>query len=119
MSPKNIITNGDQVIFTPAFGPALVSVKPGRIAANGLSKVNGKSICREGDERSVSVSGCAYTSGSFTISGIGVIKIQALSPGQLSAGSKSERKKIILTGGQFNAVFEVQSPAQQPVPGSA
>ena len=114
-----IIIDGDQVMFNTAFGPAMVQVIPGKMKASGKSTVNKKNICVAGDEKNVVVSGCSYTSGGFTIPGTGNLKIASLGADQLTQKSGSGKKQIILKGSVFNAIFEVLSPAQQPVPGSS
>ena len=51
--------------------------------------------------------------------GSGTLKIDALNSDQLTEKTEIEGKKVILQGSQFDAVFEVQSPAQQPTPSGA
>ena len=116
MAKDLIITNGDQVLFNPAFGPATVIVRPGIIQGSGKATVNGKQICILGDEENVIVSGCAYTAGPFTQPGIGSLKIVPFSASQHTEVSTDVLGKIILKGGAFRAVFEVMTAAIQVTP---
>ncbi len=111
-----ILTDGDIVMFMPAFGAAMVVAIPGILKGSGKANCGGKPICVEGDEGDVQVPGCAYTAGAFVIPGTGTLKIQALGGDQLATKTKSDGKKVMLKGSMFTAVFEVQSPAQQPSP---
>ncbi len=103
-------------IFMPAFGAAVVLVRPGRMSATGNSTLLGQKICIEGDESQLMVPGCMYTSGPYVIPGVGTLKIDSLGPDQTAKKTKSGRKAIIVKGTTFNAKFEVQTPAQQPSP---
>lgn len=102
--------------FMPAFGPAIVVVRPGQMQASGPHTLNGKKICVAGDESKLQVPGCMYTSGSFTIPGVGTLKIASLAPNQKTMKVKVGGKAALLKGMQFTAKFEVQTPAQQPAP---
>lgn len=112
-----ILIDGDQALFMPAFGAATVVVQPGKLVASGPGTLNGKKVCIDGDEASVVVAGCIYTTPVHSIPGTGTLKIQALAGDQLAQKSNTGGKPMMLKGGQFDAVFEVQSPAQQPPPG--
>lgn len=109
-----IIMEGDQAIFLPAFGNAIVVVQPGVMKASGKTAINGKKVCVAGDEGDVSVPGCLYTTASHPIPGTGTLKISALGSDQQTTKTKSGGKAILLKGSTFTAAFEVQSPAQQP-----
>jgi hypothetical protein len=109
-----VITDGDQAVFTPAFGAAIVVVRPGRLTGSGKSALSGKKICVEGDEKKLEVPGCAYVTPQFIIPGTGTLKIAALGADQLTKKSKDEGKAIVLKGSVFTAVFEVQNPAKDP-----
>ena len=112
-----IIIDGDYAFFQPSFGAAMVVVRPGNIAGSGISTITGKAICIDGDESSVEVAGCMYTAGAFSIPGTGTMKIQALDASQKAKKYKSGGTPVILKGGDYVAVFEVQSQAKQPPPG--
>lgn len=115
--PDYVILENDIAQFMPAFSPAIVVVKPGNMPATGKTKVAGKNICLKGDEARLMVAGCSYMTPVYSIPGVGTLKIQSLAPNQLTVKSKSGGKNIILKGAQFIAVFEVQTPAQQPPKG--
>lgn len=111
-----ILIEGDKANFMPAFGPAIVVVKPGDLEGSGPATLNGKKICVDGDEKKVSVPGCAYMTPQYSIPGTGTLKIAALAPNQKARKTKTGGKAVLLKGGSFNAIFEVQSPAKQPPP---
>ena len=111
-----IIINGDSVVFSSTGPIILMPPLPiTAIKANGETTINGKKVCIDGDEKKVEMS-CSYTVPSFTIPGSGTLKIQSLSPEQLTKKTKSGTKSLILKGKIFTAIFEVESPAKQPPP---
>lgn len=109
-----VITEGDQVLFLPAFGAAVVVVRPGVMQASSKMTVNGKKVCVRGDEKQLSVPGCMYTAGPFSIPGVGTLQISALGPDQLSKKTQLAGKPLVLKGNNLVAKLVVQSPAQQP-----
>ncbi|QTA89075.1 hypothetical protein [Desulfonema magnum] len=112
-----IIQTGDQVIFLPNFGAAVVTVMPGVITGTGARcLVTKKLVCVVGDEKMVMVPGCPYVAGPYSISGVGMLKIMALAPNQQAIRTKSAGKPVILKGQMFDAVFQVMTPAQMPPP---
>ena len=111
-----VLMDGDQVVFLPAFSPAIVVVQPGKLAGSGPATINGKAICVDGDESKVSVPGCTYMTPSHPIPGTGTLKIAALAGNQKATKTKTGGKPVLLKGAMFTAKFEVQSPAQQPTP---
>ncbi len=111
-----VILHGDQVTFMPAFGAAVVVVRPGVMQGSGKMTLTGKKVCLEGDEKQLSVPGCLYTAGPFSIPGVGTIQISALSPNQLSKKTKLGGKALVLKGANLVAKLLVQTPAQQPAP---
>jgi len=115
--PDYILLDGDTVIFNPAFGQAIVVVQPGQLKGSGPATLNGKKLAVDGDEAKVSVPGCMYTAGQYSIPGTGTLKIDSLAGNQVAQKTQTGGKAVLLKGGQFTAVFEVQSPAQQPPPG--
>lgn len=113
-----ILRSGDQAIYNPAFGPALVTVRPGILTGTGPRvNVTQANLCVQGDEASASVPGCPYMSGSFTIPGVGTLSIAALGADQLSKKSRAGGKFLMLRGTTFTAQFQVTVPAQMPTPG--
>lgn len=109
-----ILLDGDIANFNPTFGMAMVVVQPGSLAGSGDGIVAGKAMCVEGDEAKVSVLGCSYVAGAFTVPGTGTVKIDALGSDQIAQRTKIGGKAVLLQGTVFTAKFEVQSPAQQP-----
>jgi len=109
-----IVIDGDTAQFLPAFGAAMVVVQPGTMQGSGPATLNGKALCIEGDEGNVSVPGCMYMTPQYSIPGVGTLSIDALANDQIATKTQTGGTALLLKGGQFNAKFEVQSPAQQP-----
>jgi hypothetical protein len=112
-----ILVEGDQAIFMPNFGAAVVVVQPGELAGSGPATLDGKKISVDGDEKDVSVPGCVYMTPQYCIPGSGTLKIDSLAGDQKASKTQTGGKAVLLKGGTFTAKFEVQSPAQQPPPG--
>jgi hypothetical protein len=112
-----ILIEGDKAIFLPNFGAAIVVVRPGDLTGSGPATIKSKKICIDGDEKQVSVPGCMYMTPQYSIPGTGTLKIESLAGDQKASKTKTGGKAVLLKGGNFNAKFEVQSPAQQPPPG--
>jgi hypothetical protein len=112
-----ILLDGDKAIFTPSFGAATVVVQPGTLTASGPATVSGKKLCVAGDEKSVSVAGCMYTTASHPIPGTGTLEIASLAGDQTAGKTRSGSTLVLLVGSSFTASFSVQSPAQQPTSG--
>jgi hypothetical protein len=112
-----ILLEGDQAMFLPTFGAAIVIVRPGVLQGSGPSTLRGRKVCVDGDEKNVSVPGCPYMTPQYSIPGIGTLKIAALASNQKARKTCAGGKVVLLKGGQFTATFEVQTPAQQPPPG--
>ena len=108
-----IIVDGDMTQFIVAFGAAIVLAPPGQITGSGPASASGKKICIDGDEASVEVQNCIYMTAQYVISGMGTVKIDGLGDDQLTEKSTVDGTKIILKGSVFDAVLEVQTPAQQ------
>lgn len=115
--PDYVLLDGDKANFMPAFGAAIVMVKPGDLKGSGPATLNGKKLCIDGDEKSVSVPGCVYMTPQYSIPGTGTLKIAALAANQKAQKTKTGGKAVLLKGGNFTAKFEVQNPAKQPPPG--
>lgn len=111
-----VLITGDQVQFTPAFGPAMVVVQPGVLAGSGRGLAGSRPVCVQGDEAKVIVPGCMYTSGGFSIPGVGALSIASLAPNQIALRTKSGGRSVLLKGATFIAKFQVMTPAQQPAP---
>lgn len=112
----HVLIDGDQAVFLPMFGAAVVVVQPGKLAGSGPATVGGKAVCVDGDEGKVSVPGCAYMTPVYAVPGTGTLKIDALAGDQKAQHTQTGGKKVLLKGSMFTAKFEVQSPAQQPTP---
>lgn len=109
-----VVIDGDQAMFLPAFGAAVVVVRPGIITGSGPATIGGKAVCLEGDEGSVSVPGCMYVAPPYVIPGTGTLEIDQLGGDQLTQTTVGGGTKLILKGSMFTAKFSVNSPAQQP-----
>jgi hypothetical protein len=114
---KSILIDGDQAIFEQSFPPAVVTPLPGKLKASGPATLNGKKLCIAGDEASVEVKDCVYTTPQFSIPGKGTLKIQQIGPDQKAQKTKSGSTQVLLQGSKFIAKFEVTQPAKQPPPG--
>jgi hypothetical protein len=112
-----ILIDSDLANFQPTFGAATVAVRPGPITASGPARVTGKAACVAGDESSVSVAGCAYFAGQYSIPGTGTLTIASLAGDQQAQTCSTGGKKLLLKGSSFTARFSVTMPAMQPPPG--
>ena len=112
-----IVIDQDQALFFPTFGVALVVPQPGKITASGPATLNGKKVCIEGDEGTVTVQGCTYMTPVYSIPGTGTLLIDQLGADQVAEHTQSGSTKVLLKGSKFKAKFQVQSPAQQPTAG--
>jgi hypothetical protein len=109
-----VLVDSDKAIFLPSFGAATVVVQPGTIRASGPATASKQKLCVAGDEKSVSVAGCMYTTATHSIPGTGTLEISALAGDQQASKVRSGQKKLLCVGSQFSAKFSVQQPAQQP-----
>jgi hypothetical protein len=112
-----VLKSGDQALFLPAFGAAVVVVMPGVLTGSGPLRVGGANACVAGDEASVSVPGCVYMTPQYSIPGSGTLSIERLAGDQLAATTSSGGKALMVKGSQFTARFQVAAPAMQPPPG--
>jgi hypothetical protein len=136
--PDFILIDGDEVIFHPAFTPAMVSVRPGKLEASGafnryyaaevaydarndteplLAGVNGKRICIERDAEHVEVKDCPYVTPLYSIPGKGTLKISTLAPDQKTVKDRLSHDPMLLKGTVFEAKFEVTLAAKLALPG--
>lgn len=114
--PDYVLIDGDQAIFDAPFGAATVVVQPGKLVAQGPATLGGKKLCIAGDEASVRVQGCTYTTPVHSIPGTGTLEILMLGPDQTATKTSSGATPVLLVGSMFTAKFTVQSPAQKPPP---
>jgi Contractile injection system spike tip protein len=112
----HVLIDGDKANFTPSFGEAPVVVQPGTLTASGPATVNGTKVCVAGDEASVSVNACAYTTPSHPIPGTGTLQIESLAGDQTAGKTRSGGTPVLLVGSSFKATFTVKSPAMKPNP---
>lgn len=109
-----VILSGDQAVFDVAFSPAIIVPVPGVITGTAQAQSNGPTACVVGDEVSVRVPGVAYTSGAFTMPGVGMLTILALGGDQQAVQGRSGGKPFILKGSIFQAQLQVLAPASNP-----
>lgn len=112
-----IILNNDMLQITldpPAICPTLMAPVP--LIASGLSTVNDMAVCLEGDELPPSLQApMPYTSGAFTIPGMGTVSVTLQSANKTQVATDSG-KAVLLKGQTFQAKFSVTVPAIQPGP---
>lgn len=111
-----VLVDGDLAIFQPSFGAATVAVRPGTLTASGPATLSGKKLCLVGDDKSVTVAGCVYTTPSHPLPGTGTLEIAALAADQRASKTSTGGAKVLLVGSTFTAKFTVQTPAKQPAP---
>jgi hypothetical protein len=115
---EQIVRSGDQVQFLPNFGAAIL-LAPAMTTITGSAStvsVAGMTACVDGDEKSVTLPGIPYMSGSFVTPGTCTLTIQSLGSDQKSMKTKIAGKAVILKGTMFTAKMTVMSPAMQPNP---
>jgi hypothetical protein len=112
----HLLLDGDMAVFQPTFGAAVVIGSPGRMTGSGRATVRKRAICVAGDETRLSVPGCVYTTPQYSIPGVGTLKISGLGSDQQAQRTTVQKKAALLVGNRFRAIFEVQTPAQQPNP---
>ncbi len=113
-----VIKTGDQIQITvppPALVPELMVPVPLTGSSTNVL-IAGSPACLEGDELPTAIQGSLpYTAPPFVIAGTGTIEI-VLSPTNKTARTPNG-KPMLLKGGTFQAIFNVQSPAMMPTPG--
>jgi hypothetical protein len=116
MMSKYVLIDGDQAHFIPSFGVAMVAVRPGRLTASGPTTLHSSKLCVTGDEQTVLVPGCMYTTPLYPIPGVGTLQIKELKDDQIARKTSSGGKAVLLVGKTFDAEFVVQTPAMKPKP---
>jgi hypothetical protein len=110
-----IILNEDMIQITidpPAVCPTLMAPVP--LVASGSATVNDMPVCLVGDELPPALQApMAYTSGAFTIPGMGTVSVTLESANQTQVATDSG-KAMLLKGQTFQAKFSVTVPAMQP-----
>ncbi len=109
-----ILVDGDEAVFVPAFGDALVTVLPGRIRGGGPAQAGGRNVCVQGDEGSVKVEGCPYMTPAYSVPGVGTLGIARLAGDQVAGSTESGGAPVLLRGSVFTAGFQVVTPAMTP-----
>lgn len=111
-----VLIDGDTVTFLPAFGAAVVTVQPGKLAGSGKGTVNGKKLCVSGDEGNVKVQQCPYLTPTYPTPGMGTLTIKQLAGNQKAQKTQTGGKAVLLSGqgAMFTANFHVDTPAQPP-----
>jgi len=116
---SSFVIDDDTVTFSPTFGVALVTVKPGTIkASRDVFRIHGKRVCRLGDESSVEVKDCDYIAPGFPKKGSGTLTIQGLDSSQQSQRVLIDGQYALLKGSVIKSRFKVTKPALGPWPGS-
>jgi len=112
-----VIKNGDQIQIT-IDPPALVPQLLPPVALIGSSTnllIAGSAACLEGDELPPSIqTPLQYMAPPYTTPGMGTLQI-VLSPDNLTTKTPNG-KSMLLKGGTFKAIFNVQAPAMMPTP---
>ena len=112
----HILINGDTASFDPSFGAATVVVQPGTLTGNGEATLSSNKLCIDGDESTVSVENCPYTTPSYPIPGMGTLQIASLAGDQTAQKTLSGDTPVLLVGSSFTARFVVTTPAQLVTP---
>lgn len=108
--PDYVLLDGDKANFMPAFGAAIVVVRPGDLKGSGPATLNGKKLCIDGDEKNVSVPGCVYMTPQYSIPGTGTLKIAALAANQKAQKTKTGGKAVLLKGGTSRRSLKSKIP---------
>src|SRR5262249_29988364 len=77
LSVDTIVLDGDMVNFARSFPPALVMVRPAKMTGSG-DRVQTRRMCLETDIVNLFIPGVPYTSGPYTMPGMGTLKIEQL-----------------------------------------
>jgi hypothetical protein len=109
-----VILTGDQAVFDPVFGAAIVVPVPGTITGSAAERSLGRQVCALGDEASVVVPGVAYSTPAFPQPGVGILTILSLAADQQAMQATSSGRPLILRGTKFQARFQVIVPASNP-----
>ncbi|MBI4491817.1 MAG: hypothetical protein HY690_03380 [Chloroflexi bacterium] len=115
--PDVIIKTGDMIKFNippPVLIPPIMAPIP-LVGSGSTVQVMGQPICLFGDElpKFLQVP-LPYTSPPFVIPGMGTLKVILL-PANMTQRTING-KPILIKGGTFPAMFQVQTPAQQITP---
>lgn len=110
-----VLATGDQAIFATSFPPATVVAPPGVLSGSGRGTIDGRIVCVQGDEASAIVAAAAYFTPTFPRPGVGMLRITALAPDQISTKATSGGCAVLLRGSRFQAQLQVLAPASNDV----
>lgn len=114
-----VMRTGDLVQITipaPTVVPQIEAPVPLTGSSTNVTVV-GTPACLQGDELPPSIRvPLVYTAPPFTIPGMGTLTL-TLMPDNLTVVTSNSGKPLLLKGGTFQAMFTVQTPANQPTPG--
>jgi hypothetical protein len=110
-----VLLDGDQALYQPAFGAAVVVVRPGVLRGSGPATVNGKAVAIDGDEASAAVQGCVYQSAAYPIPGTGTLEVASLADDQRSSNSQSGGQALLLGGDPSMPAFWCRAPRSNPL----
>ena len=115
--PPNALATGDKLQFNRVFGVAIAQPRSVEVTGSGPVNNAGNKIALEGDEKSWSVEGIAYTAGGFAIPGMGKIEIVDLGPEHFTEANLG-KQVVVHNGGSISVKLVVQSPAMDPATGT-
>ena len=113
-----IIVTGDMISWMPSFGSATVLAPAMGMVSGSASvvKVTKKAMALSGDESKWMSTPVPYMSGSFSIPGVAICKVDKLGSDQETKTAKFEGKAGIIKGSNFMAKLMVMVPAMMPTP---
>lgn len=113
-----VVISGDllKVTIPP---PAVIPRLEAPVPLAGSSKtmiIGGAPVCLRGDELPVVLRvPLEYTAPPFVIPGMGMLTVEIL-PQNFTQQTTNQGKPLLIRGGQFPALFTVETPATQPTP---
>lgn len=113
-----VLRTGDKAIFDASFPPATVTAQPGVITGSGLATIDDATVCVEGDEATVVVTGATYLLPGYS-PGVGIVTITGLAADQMAAKGTSNGRALLLRGSRFEAQLQVVTPGIQTSPAAA
>ncbi|BEM90363.1 hypothetical protein N7583_23790 [Serratia marcescens] len=112
-----LVASGDWVEFEPSFGNrTLLAPAKAVLMGSGHFMVTGKPGCVIGDLNKVVVPGVPYTSGNFTVPGVGMVQLVIAGLDQ-TAHTVLSGLPVLLKGSQCQAIFTPTAPATDPSTG--
>lgn len=113
-----VLLTGDYANFNPKIGDSLViTITSKPFTGTAKAAFFDKKACVVGDEDSVDIS-CSYNTESFQTPGTGILS--TLDVNQFNAKKTTmDGKPVLLDKGEFDAVFEIISPATDTSPAKA